>query len=143
MSLRDPSEVNGSKQTHTQEFCLHVAPAQWERGVMVHDSAERQEGRHRRNIERQPWGGGCTPLGTPRSSVRVTRLCTYPRPFCARKSRFSSITLQQNRDTVRRAQVTVTRWAPSAIHPLPFQSSLPFVLVVHVAPQVLASQEIQ
>lgn len=96
---------------------MHAAPAQWGRGVMAQDSAERQEGRHRRNTERQPWSGGCTPLRTPWSSIRVARLCTYPCPFCARKSRFSSITLQQNRDAVRRAQVTVTRRAPSAIQP--------------------------
>jgi hypothetical protein len=93
---------------------------------MAHDTAERQEGRHRGNIERQPWGGGCTPLMTPRSSVRVTRFSTYPRPFCARKSRFSSITLQQNRNAMRRAQVTVTRWAPSAIHPPPIPVKLTF-----------------
>lgn len=85
--------------------------------MVVHDSEERQKRRHRGKVGRQSWDEGCTPLGTPRSSVRITRLCTYSCPFCARKSRFSSIALQQNRDAMRRAQVTVTRRAPSAIHP--------------------------
>lgn len=92
--------------------------------MLAHDSEEWQEGRHGGRVKSQPWGRGCAPLWMPWSPIRVTRLCTYSCPFCTRKSRFSSITLQQNRDAVRMALVTVTGWAPSAIHP----SSIPVEL---------------
>lgn len=142
MSIRGPGRrVKGDNQTHTARVPFACITSPQERGVMAHDNEERQEGRHRGRVERQLWGEDCTPLWTPWSSVRVPRLCTYSCPFCARKSRFSSIALQQNRDAVRMSLSQDGRHLQFALPP--FQSSSPFVLVVHVAPRVLASQGIQ